>query len=252
MSYTQAIISGIVQGVTEFLPISSSGHLVILHNYFGFREPQLFFDIFLHIGTLFAVVVYFWRDIIKVLTGKKPFLLYIILGTVPTVFIGFFFKDILESCFVSIKIVGVMLLFTAAFLFAADWVSRRKAGVSQSGRLNWAKAFIIGIVQGIAIMPGISRSGSTISSAMLMKVDKADAIRFSFLLSIPAIMGAMVLKLIRAQGIVEITLPMVSGAFFAFLFGLGAIYLLIRAVIKSNLKFFGFYCLVIGAAVIIL
>lgn len=252
MTYTQAIISGIVQGMTEFLPISSSGHLVILHNYFGLKQPQLLFDIFLHIGTLFAVVVYFWRDIIRVVTAEKTLLLYIVLGTIPTALIGFYFQDRFESCFSDVRVVGLMLLATAAFLFAADWAGRRKSDASRRGGLNWLKAFITGIVQGMAIMPGISRSGSTISGAILMKVGKAEAIRFSFLLSIPAILGAVVLKLVNTGAVNGITLPMVFGAFLAFLSGLASIYLLIKAVIKGRLKFFGFYCLLAGGIIIIL
>jgi len=252
MSHVEAVISGIVQGITEFLPISSSGHLVILHHYFGFKEPQLLFDLFLHIGTLFAVVVYFWRDIIKLFTTQRKLLLLIVIGTIPTVLIGYYFKDTLESFFTDIKLVGIMLIATALFLFTADWAGRRKYVSTQMSGLTWLKSLVIGIVQGIAIIPGISRSGSTISSAVLLKVDKAQAIRFSFLLSIPAIIGALVLKLASAAGGPSITTNMLIGAFFAFIFGLGAIYLLIKCVVNSNLKFFGFYCLVAGGVILAL
>ncbi len=252
MSYLEAIISGIVQGITEFLPISSSGHLVILHHFFGFKEPQLLFDLFLHMGTLFAVVVYFWRDIIKLITMQRKLLLLIIIGTIPTVLIGYYFKDTLESFFTDIKLVGIMLIVTALFLFIADWAGRRKYVAAPMSGLTWFKSLIIGIVQGIAIIPGISRSGSTISSAILLKVDKAQAIRYSFLLSIPVIIGALVLKLASAAGGASITINMLIGAFFAFIFGLGAIYLLIKCVVNSNLKFFGFYCIVAGGVILAL
>ena len=252
MSYVEVIISGIVQGVTEFLPISSSGHLVILHHYFGFKEPQLLFDLFLHVGTLFAVVVYFWRDIIKMFTTHRRLLLYVVIGTIPTAFIGYYFKDMLESCFSDIKIVGMMLLVTAIFLFAADWAGRRISAIDQKRGLTWFKSIIIGIVQGISIMPGISRSGSTISSAILLKVDRPQAIRFSFLLSIPAVIGALILKLASVTARAEITVQMAIGAFFAFLFGLGAIFILIKSVINGNLKFFGFYCLLAGGVILVL
>lgn len=252
MSYTEAIISGIVQGVTEFLPISSSGHLIIFRHYFGFKEPQLFFDIFLHIGTLFAVVVYFWRDIIKLVTIQRRLLLFIIIGTIPTALIGYYFRDTYKSYFADIKIVGIMLLITAIFLFAADWAGRRRFDAVKTSSLSWFKALVIGIVQGMAVLPGISRSGSTISSAILLRVDKPQAIRFSFLLSIPAIIGALILKFPSVTGSADITTHMAIGAFFAFLFGLGAIYLLIKCVINSNLKFFGFYCLLTGGIILIL
>jgi len=252
MSHVEAIISGIVQGITEFLPISSSGHLVILHHYFGFKEPQLLFDLFLHIGTLFAVVVYFWRDIIKLVTSQRKLLLLIVIGTIPTVLIGYYFKDTLEACFANIKFVGAMLLVTALFLFVADWAGRRKYVSTQMGGLTRLKAFIIGIVQGISIIPGISRSGSTISSAILLKVDKTQAIRFSFLLSIPAITGAVLLKFTSVAGGPSVTVNMLIGVLFAFIFGLGAIFLLIKCVVNSNLKFFGFYCLIAGGVILVL
>ncbi len=252
MSYTQAIISGIVQGITEFLPISSSGHLVMLHSYLGLKEPQLFFDIFLHIGTLFAVVVYFRRDIIKLLTTQKRLLLYIIIGTVPTAFIGYFFNNIAESLFVNVKMTGAMLLITALLLFAADWTGGSKFYKDRPKSISRIKAFTIGIVQGLAIIPGISRSGSTISAAMLLNAGRMQAIRFSFLLSIPAIIGASLLKVVSAEGAAAITMPMVSGAIFAFAFGLASIYILVKSVINRRLKFFGFYCLLAGGAIIVL
>ena len=116
MSYTESIISGIVQGLTEFLPISSSGHLVILHNFFGYKEPQILFDIFLHIGTLFAVLIYFRRDIINVVTKERRLLWLVIIGSIPTAIIGFAFKDILRALFTDVKMVGIMLFITAGFL----------------------------------------------------------------------------------------------------------------------------------------
>ena len=191
MSYAQAIISGIVQGITEFLPVSSSGHLVILHNYFGYKEPQLLYNIFLHTGTLFAVVVYFWKDIINVIAKEHRLLLAVIIASIPTAFIGYFFKDIFESLFANIIIVGIMLYITAALLFLADIAGKRQASMAVTKTPGIFKSIIIGIVQGISIIPGISRSGATISSGMLLRIDKEMAVKFSFLLSIPAILGAL-------------------------------------------------------------
>ena len=201
MSYTEAIISGIVQGLTEFLPVSSSGHLVVLHHFFGYNQPQFTFDIFLHIGTLFAVLVYFRRDIIDMLKRRPRLLMYVILATIPTALIGFLFIDLVEGLFQNIKLVGLMLFVTAGFLFIADKVSASK---SNTGKLSVVKAIGIGVIQGLAIAPGISRSGLTISSGILFGLDKNEAIRFSFLLAIPAILGALILQIIRTGGRIKI------------------------------------------------
>jgi undecaprenyl-diphosphatase len=250
MSYAQAIISGIVQGITEFLPISSSGHLVILHNLFGYKEPQLLFNLFLHAGTLLAVLAYFHKDIINMLTKDRRLFLAVIIGSLPTALIGYFFKDIFESLFANIVIVGIMLYVTAVLLFLADIAGQRKEGLS-SNSPGVFKSIIIGIIQAISIIPGISRSGSTISGAMLLKIDKKMAVKFSFLLSIPAILGALILKLSDLNNTGITYLPqMMAGTLFAFLFGLGAIYLLIKTVIKGKLKFFAIYCLFAGTAAI--
>jgi undecaprenyl-diphosphatase len=250
MSYTYAIISGIVQGITEFLPVSSSGHLVILHHYFGYQHPHLLFNLFLHAGTLLAVFVYFWQDIINMVRKEHKLLQAVIIGSLPTALIGYFFRGILESLFANIKIVGIMLFVTALFLFLADIAGNRQKGISTQSP-GWIQAIIIGIVQGISIIPGISRSGSTISSAMLLKIDKAMAIKFSFLLSIPAITGAFFFRLLNLESDIAYLPEMALGAMIAFLFGLGSIYLLVKVVIKGRLRFFAFYCMFMGLAAII-
>ncbi len=249
MSYTEAIISGIVQGLTEFLPVSSSGHLVVLHHFFGYNQPQFTFDIFLHIGTLFAVLVYFRRDIIDMLKRRPRLLIYVILATIPTALIGFLFIDFVEGLFQNIKLVGLMLFVTAGFLFIADKVSTSKGN---RGKLSWVKAIGIGVIQGLAIAPGISRSGSTISSGILFGLDKNEAIRFSFLLAIPAILGALILQLIRTGGRVVLTSQMLIGSSLAFAVGLLSIYILIKSVINAKLKYFAIYCILVGGALLIL
>jgi len=248
MTYTEAIISGIVQGLTEFLPISSSGHLVILHHFFGYQEPKILFNIFLHIGTLFAVLVYFWRDIISLFAQKRRLLGLVILGSVPTALIGFIFKDSFEQHFSSIKIVGIMLFVTAVFLIVGEWVSKNKVG----GKISWPKALLIGLIQGFAIMPGISRSGSTISTALMLKVDKKEAIRYSFLLSIPAVLGALLLKLKDGLAGASLSMPMLAGAIVSFLIGLFAIFLLIKAALGSKLKYFAIYCVILGGTIFLI
>jgi undecaprenyl-diphosphatase len=250
MSYTYAIISGIVQGITEFLPVSSSGHLVILHHYFGYQHPHLLFNLFLHAGTLLAVFVYFWQDIVNMVRKEHKLLQAVVIGSLPTALIGYFFGGILESLFANIKIVGIMLFVTALFLFLADIAGNREKGRSTQSP-GWIQAIIIGIVQGISIIPGISRSGSTISSAMLLKIDKAMAIKFSFLLSIPAITGAFFFRLLSLESDIAYLPEMALGAMVAFLFGLGSIYLLVKAVINGRLRFFAFYCMLMGLVAII-
>lgn len=253
MGYAEAIISGIVQGLTEFLPVSSSGHLVILHHYFGYKEPQILFDIFLHIGTLFAVLIYFRHDIIKIVTKERRLLGLVLIGSIPTAIIGFLFKDIYETLFADMKVVGLMLIVTAGFLFLGQWAlkSQSKEKVN-NGPLGWLKAVVIGLVQGISIIPGISRSGSTIAAGLLLRLDRKEAVRFSFLLAIPAITGALLFKLADAGRAVVITPLMLAGVISAFLVGLAAIYILIKAVYAGRLKFFGIYCLLVGGAVLIL
>ncbi|NQT89809.1 MAG: undecaprenyl-diphosphate phosphatase [Candidatus Omnitrophica bacterium] len=244
----EAIISGVVQGLTEFLPISSSGHLVLLHRYFGYQEPRLIFDIFLHVGTLFAVIVYFWRDIINLITKQKRLLLLIIIASIPTAVIGFLFKDLLKSLFVNVRVVGIMLFVTAGFLFIGEWAAGRKK--DKTG-LSWFKALVIGIVQGISIIPGISRSGSTISTGMFLGLEKKEAVRFSFLLSIPAILGALAFMLRNGAGMSVDTLSLLAATASAFVVGLAAIYILIKAVARARLKFFAIYCLLMGTLILL-
>lgn len=248
-SYIEAIISGIVQGLTEFLPISSSGHLAILHYYFGYKEPQVLFYIFLHIGTLFAILAYFWYDIIKVVTKEQRWLGLILIGSIPTAAIGFLFKDGFETLFADIKAIGLMLFITAGFLFLGENAAKKRNNVHHSSP-GWIKALIIGFVQGVSIAPGISRSGSTIATALLLRLDRKEAIRFSFLLAIPAIIGALLFKLADTGSTVAITAPMLAGMCTAFVVGLAAIHILIKAVHTARLKLFAIYCLAAGTAVL--
>ncbi|MFC1858114.1 undecaprenyl-diphosphate phosphatase [Thermodesulfobacteriota bacterium] len=213
MDPLQAAVLGIVQGLTEFLPISSSGHLVIFQHLFGLKEPELLFDICVHVGTLFAVCVVFFREIRSILLTliRLPKLapslnglthLYaeneeiriatlIVIGNVPTAILGLMFNKIAEQIFGSLEIVGFMLLITGALL----WLTRRTGIKGRPLRAVTIKdALVIGLVQGMAILPGISRSGVTISVALFLGVDREVAGRYSFLLSIPAIIGALLQK----------------------------------------------------------
>jgi undecaprenyl-diphosphatase len=251
MSLWEAVIAGILQGVTEFLPVSSSGHLVLLHRYFGHKTPQLLFDIFLHVGTLFAIFVYFRKDIIGLFTKEKKSLLLIFISCIPTSIIGIFIESFFKNAFSNIKLVGLMLIITAAFLFLADFTIRLKKE-SGPGGVNIVRALIIGAMQGIAALPGLSRSGVTISTALVCGVKKQDAIRYSFLLAIPAIIGAFIFELKDLGSIYSASIPQIFiGTFTAFLVGLAAIYILVKTIMKNKLFLFAGYCLFLGTAALI-
>jgi undecaprenyl-diphosphatase len=203
MNIINAIILGIVQGLTEFLPVSSSGHLVLLQKIFKMQVPSLFFDTMLHAGTLIAVITVLWKDIFEIL--KKPvqkLTCFLIIATIPAVIAALVFKDAIEEIFISGKYLGFCFLITAALLVTAELLSRRikivKSDVESQNtpavKMNWLHALIVGIMQAFAIPPGISRSGATISGSLFCKLDRDFAARFSFLMSIPAILGAVVMQ----------------------------------------------------------
>jgi undecaprenyl-diphosphatase len=255
MNLIQAILLGIVQGVTEFLPISSSGHLVLMQKIFGITEPTLIFDTSVHLGTLFAVFVVFKDDIIGLL--KKPFqkLTWLLLaGTIPTAIIGVLFKDTFEQMFHSGSTLGFEFLITGAILL---WSGMMKSGHKRVKETSYFDAVFIGIMQGIAIMPAISRSGLTISGALFRKLDRDFAAKFSFLLSIPAIIGATVFQV---KDIVEIGSGsgvgigigvLFSGSVAAALAGYISIKYMLQVLRSGKLKYFAYYVLVVGILVIL-
>lgn len=255
MNLIQAILLGIVQGVTEFLPISSSGHLVLMQKIFGITEPTLIFDTSVHLGTLFAVFVVFKDDIIGLL--KKPFqkLTWLLLaGTIPTAIIGILFKDTFEQMFHSGSTLGFEFLITGVILL---WSGMMKSGHKRVKETSYFDAVFIGIMQGIAIMPAISRSGLTISGALFRKLDRDFAAKFSFLLSIPAIIGATVFQI---KDIVEIGSGsgvgigigvLFSGSVAAALAGYISIKYMLQVLRSGKLKYFAYYVLVIGILVIL-
>ncbi len=273
MTTLEAIILGIIQGLTEFLPVSSSGHLVLFQKLFGLKQAELFFDVGVHLGTLVAVIIVFRREVKKIITAlvqlvssagfKETILqrvesdsqlkmaLLIVIGSIPTAILGFLFAGIADRLFASGLITGLMLIVTGLLL----WFTRRtRANFDQarSDRLTPKNAFIIGIVQGLAIIPGISRSGSTISVGMLLGIDREMAARYSFLLSIPAIIGAGLLSL--KDGLSQTDLPIratLLGAFTAALVGYAALNSLLQIVKKGRLHIFAPYCWAVGAAAII-
>ncbi len=259
IEWTQALVLGIVQGLTEFLPISSSGHLVFGQAALGLDKPQLFFDILLHIGTLAAVLVFYGKDAWRILRawllslagrGDDPVSArtawLIILGTLPAALVGLRFEDFIESVFGSPRVVSFALLVTGALLFLTKSVA---AGNRGEDRMTWRDALLIGVFQAAAVMPGISRSGATIACALFLKIDREHAARFSFLLSIPAIGGAFLLK---ARHLAEISssdlLPILLGAATAAGAGVIALSWLLRLVRGGNLRGFAYYCWAVGIA----
>lgn len=251
MSIQQAIISGVVQGLTEFLPVSSSGHLVILHKLFGLAEPQITFDIFLHIATITSVLIFFAKDIIDIILKDRKMMILLVIACIPTFLIGFFSKDIVERLFGSSLMVGYALAATGLWLIAANLIEIRK---SPKHAVSWLDSIIIGIAQGIAVIPGISRSGATIGAGLMMGLEGASAVKFSFLLSVPAILGASALKFAdigkSVTGISSV--PFILGGIAALLTGLAAIYLILKAVKANKLWAFGVYCIIAGALTVTL
>lgn len=245
MSLLEAIISGIVQGLTEFLPVSSSGHLVILHKLFGLKESQLTFDIFLHLGTLSSVFIVFWMDIIDIFTIRKKIGFFIIIATAATAIFVFIFGKGVEASFGNSRLVGAMLILTGSWLIIGSFVRFGTSG------LTGFKSFLIGIAQGVASIPGISRSGATISTALFLGVEPRNAARFSFLLSIPAIIGAFLFK-IRQGGFEGFGVNHIFGFFTSCIIGVFSLKLLLRSLESDKLHFFGFYCIAAGLVTVIL
>jgi len=234
-----SILLGILQGLTEFLPVSSSGHLVIAQSILpGFTQPGVFFDVILHLGTLFAVVVYFRKQILKL---SRKYLMLLIVGTIPAAVLGFLFQDFFERLFLERQLVGFALIVTALMNFLTDKVKAKKSGISNS------QSFFVGIAQAIAIVPGISRSGSTIFAATGLGIKKRQAAEFSFLLSLPAVAGANMLQLSKYHGEIDSNLNIyLVGFIFAFVFGVLSIHLVLKFLLKSKFKYFGWYCLFVG------
>ncbi|WP_147534903.1 undecaprenyl-diphosphate phosphatase [Bacillus marasmi] len=253
MSIIEAFILGLIQGLTEFLPISSTGHLYLGRHLFQLDEAGLFLDTMLHIGTLIAVVVVYKQeliDMIKVPFGKQSMLL--IIGTIPAVIVGFAFNDLFESISKSGTTIGWEFLITGAILWMAD---RVKAGAKKAKDISYGDALFIGAFQAAAIFPAISRSGLTIAAGLFRKLDRETAAYFSFLLSIPAIAGGIVLQFGKlATGSHEaitfgsLFIATLSSAFFGYLAVVG----MISFLKKQSLKIFAIYVWILGAAIIIL
>lgn len=254
MDIVDAIILGIIQGLTEFLPVSSSGHLELGKAILGDNsvpEESLLFTVVLHFATALSTIVVFRKDIWEISKGllqfkwneESQFSLKIIISMLPAVCVGLFFEEQLEAFFGgNVRFVGFMLLITALLLFFAD-----KAKDTDK-KVSFGNALIVGISQAIAMLPGISRSGATISTSVLLGVDKSKAARFSFLMVVPLIFGKIAKDLMSGDLTFngENNIAMGAGFIAAFIAGLAACTWMIKLVRKSKLTYFAIYCLIVG------
>ena len=258
MSVITAILLGVIQGLTEFLPVSSSGHLVLFQKIFGIEEYALLFDIMLHVGTLLGVCAVLWKDIWAILRKLfQPLTLYLIIATIPTVFAALVFRKPLEKAFETGQFLGLCFLITSALLIMAELLSQRAARsvLKKDGEMNWFDALVIGIMQAIAIIPGVSRSGATLSGALSRRLDRGFAARFSFILSIPAILGAAVFQLKDlmkgVSGAAAIDAPIIAGTISAALVGFCAVRLMLKIIKEKSLWGFAIYTGALGILVLL-
>jgi undecaprenyl-diphosphatase len=266
----EAILLGALQGATEWLPVSSSGHLVLAQAYLGVSVP-VFFDLLLHMGTLAVVTAFLRKDILRIVRAlwgaraaraqgrsakevwwedaDRRMALLVVVGSIPTAAIGFLFLRQFESMFSSPLAVGVALLVTGAFLLLLRWAPAPRQGA----RIGLADALLVGVAQGAAIAPGISRSGATIGAGLLRGVDRETAVRLSFLMSIPAIAGASAFQASGAAVSAALHLWPVYlvGVLTSAAVGWASLWLLVRIVRGAKLHYFSAYCLAVGAAVVL-
>lgn len=272
MHFLSSVFLGLVQGVAEFLPISSSGHLSLFQTFFGLEEAGLFFDVLLHLGTLIAIFVYYWKDIVGLvkefirimaclfskekrakmgrLSPKGRMILMIIVGTLP-LFVILPIKDKVEGLYSNTIFVGCALIVTGLILFFSDRMARGKKTARSATMLD---ALLVGVGQAIAVVPGLSRSGSTISAGMMRGFSRKFAVRFSFLMSIPAVLGANILSIGEAvsAGMNPSLLPgYLAGTVVAAVSGYFAIRLVNLLADKGKFGNFAYYCWGIGAAAVV-
>jgi undecaprenyl-diphosphatase len=262
LSVIDAVLLAILQGFTEFLPVSSSGHLVLMQELLNLHDPQMIiFDVFVHFGTLISVVFVFWKDLleilrsfVKVFTAMKLKIecektehyrlgIAIIIGTIPAGIIGLLYRHQIEAAFTDPKLVAMNLVITGLILFLT-----RLAKPVEGKKVGLLTAFIIGLAQAVAILPGISRSGSTMSTALYLKISPMLAARFSFLLSVPVIAGAALLESYKLfkYGNALGTMPFLVGTVVSAIAGYFAIKVLLKIIEKGKFSWFSFYCLAIG------
>ncbi|MBF0510379.1 MAG: undecaprenyl-diphosphate phosphatase [Deltaproteobacteria bacterium] len=270
MNMFKAVIFGIIHGITEFLPIGSSAHLVIFQQFLGVVEPDVLFDVCLHLGTLLAVAAFYRRQVAELFTevwwtfrnvgqrkeletafNTRPALraaILIIIGTIPTGIIGVTLMHQFEVLFPSLLGVGLALIITGLILLGTYWMPNSSRRMYRMGMLD---AVIIGMVQGFAVAPGISRSGSTIAAALYLGLNRRVAAIFSFLLSIPSILGALILKLHESHHTALGPGPILTGTLVAALVGYLTLKLLVKVIDQGRLWLFAPYCLLVGSGAVV-
>jgi undecaprenyl-diphosphatase len=268
MTVFQSLILGIIQGIAEFLPISSSGHLALMGFFLGVKSPPLIFDLLLHFATMIAAVIFFWKLIVRLSIRQVSI---IILANIPVGLVGMLFNDQIESWFSSLEIVSAALIFTGVLNILSDVLLKKHTDSSvqvnptedsrQESKLkfknfpNLKQALLVGVFQMISLTPGVSRSGSTVFAGLLSGLNRESAVAFSFLLVMPAIFGATLLELGRSSKI-DLTeliqnFPVyLVGMAAAFCFGLTSLWLLKKILVSSKWQYFGIYCLVMGGSLI--
>lgn len=248
MNIIDALILGSLQGLTEFLPISSSGHLVIGQHILGLSLPGNIFEVLVHMGTFCSILIVFKKDIFNMIFNfssakNRNLIIAIIIGTIPAVAIGFTLKENISLIFDNVSVVSFSLIITGVWLILTKW------SVEKNRSINSVSGFIIGCAQAAAIIPGISRSGATIGAAMFFGISPEKAAKFSFLLAIPAIAGAGLLTALDVEtaSMNGLTFPVILTAFLSsFLVGWASLHWLLQLISKGKFHWFGIYCLVIG------
>lgn len=244
MTWWQSLILGLVQGLGEFLPISSSGHLVLVREIMGINGDYLLFDMLLHVGTAMAVITVFFKELLSLL--KPPFktIGYILLASVPAVIVGVLFNSAIEAFFASGKYLCFFFLITAIIMFVTEFIGRR---VKEPREFDIVTAAAMGLMQGVAVFPGISRSGSTIFGGTAAKGKREEVAKFSFFMSLPVILGGALLQAFKLEGDMSIEwYCVIIGMTAAFLSGLFAIKLMIRLIARADYKWFGVYLTVLS------
>ncbi len=258
MGWLEALILGIIQGLTEFLPVSSSGHLELAKFILGdnsLPEDSMLMTVVLHGATALSTILVFRKDVMEIIRGlfqfkwneETIFSLKIVISMIPAAFVGVFYNDIIETMFGGqLLLVGTMLLVTAVLLVFADRAQ------TTDKKVTYFDAVIIGIAQAIAILPGISRSGATISTSVILKIDRSKAARFSFLMVVPLILGKMTQDLMGGEISYEasVLFPLIIGFIAAFITGVLACTWMIKLVKNAKLSYFAIYCAIVGLATI--
>jgi undecaprenyl-diphosphatase len=250
MNFWQALLLGFIQGIAEFFPISSSGHLVIVQNWLSINPPPFYFDIFIHLVSLIAIVIFFYKPLLDIITHRKwATVLQMIVGSIPIFIIGYLWQSQIEQLFISPFVAGLGLLITAGFNFITSYSFAQH---KKSNELNLKNSLLIGLAQVLALVPGISRSGTTLFAASQVGIEKTQAFRFSFYLALPAILGANVAQLIttnpnRVAALANLSLAnFLLGGAVCLATSLLSLIILKKILANTRYHWFGYYCLVVS------